>query len=149
MNGSLRRADESDLNLVESLDRAIFESEAWTLSMWQAELAQLFNHIFLSLSIDNPANPIGFASVSVLDDAVEIRKIGTLAPYRKKGVGLKLLDQIEALRQNQQKNKIILEVSEKNMSAIAFYQKNGFVTLSIRPRYYQDNSAAHCMTRKQ
>ena len=147
MNYSLRRADNQDAELVAAIDSAIFESQAWTLAMWQAELSQSFNHIILAVPLDNSSKPIGFVSASILDNAIEIRKIGSLIPFRKKGVGLRCLEAVERLRQEHRKEKIILEVSEKNTSAIAFYQKNGFVTISIRPRYYQDNSAAHCMAK--
>ena len=39
-------------------------------------------------------------------------------------------------------DRMLLEVSERNESAVAFYVAHGFTRIDVRPRYYRDGSDA-------
>lgn len=67
-----------------------------------------------------------------LYDRAEIEYICVLDQYKNKGIGSKLLNEIEKLNI---KN-ITLEVKESNQVAINFYKKNGFRIVAIRENYY-------------
>jgi ribosomal-protein-alanine N-acetyltransferase len=41
---------------------------------------------------------------------------------------------------------MLLEVSEHNEAALAFYRQRGFVEIDRRPRYYRDGAAAIVMS---
>mmetsp|Transcript_22262 Transcript_22262/g.21496 ORF Transcript_22262/g.21496 Transcript_22262/m.21496 type:complete len:82 (+) Transcript_22262:336-581(+) len=71
--------------------------------------------------------------------------ITVLKPYRRLGIASKLLQ--EAIReQAQEKNikKMKLHVQSANESALAFYEKHGFVVAEVLEDYYTDISPSDC-----
>lgn len=68
-------------------------------------------------------------------DRVEITYILVLEPYRKSGVGTKLLSYLDDFEN------ISLEVREGNIAAIEFYKKNGFSVVAKREKYYDGEDA--------
>ncbi len=58
---------------------------------------------------------------------------------RKKNVGSKMLNFIEKNKKTLKISEIYLEVSEDNIGAIKFYEKNNFVFFKIRHNYYTYN----------
>ena len=68
---------------------------------------------------------------------------------RRKKIATKLLNYIET--NNVNFSKIFIEVSEDNVEAINFYQKNNFVFLNFRHNYYRYNDKnihAKCFIKK-
>lgn len=74
----------------------------------------------------------GIVVYDLLYDRVEIEYIIVEDKYRKKGIGSKLIEEIE---KSNIKN-ITLEVRESNFTAINFYLSNGFRIETIRKNYY-------------
>ena len=64
----------------------------------------------------------------------EILLIYVCKYFRKKGLGTKLINQIEI--NNSYLKKIYLEVSKNNSDAILFYKKMKFKTVYIRKKYF-------------
>ena len=91
-----------------------------------------FNKVFLNslVSVDNEIN--GIIVYSLFYDRIEIEYIIVPEKYRKKGIGSKLLSEIE----KENINNITLEVRESNITAINFYKKNGYKIEAIRKNYY-------------
>ncbi len=58
---------------------------------------------------------------------------------RRKNIGSRLINFIEINSNLTNITKIFLEVSENNLEAIKFYEKNNFVFFKIRHNYYKDN----------
>ena len=59
-------------------------------------------------------------------DTLEVERIYILSRFQKLGLGKVLMDDAIKLANEMNKNKIWLGVWEKNMNAIAFYEKAGF-----------------------
>ena len=59
---------------------------------------------------------------------------------RREKIGTKLLNYFISNKKNFNISKIYLEVSEDNVSAIKFYEKNNFVFLNFRHNYYSYNN---------
>ncbi|MFS0876202.1 GNAT family N-acetyltransferase [Solibacillus isronensis] len=59
-------------------------------------------------------------------DALEVERIYILSRFQKLGLGKVLINEAIKLANEMNKNKIWLGVWEKNMNAIAFYEKAGF-----------------------
>ena len=70
-------------------------------------------------------------------DMVEILRIGVSRSNRRTGIALKLVEELKDFDKN-----IILEVSDNNTSALAFYKKAGFTESGTRENYYADGSNA-------
>lgn len=60
-------------------------------------------------------------------DALEVERIYILSRFQKLGLGKVLMKEAFKLANGKNKNKIWLGVWEKNMNAIAFYERTGFV----------------------
>ena len=60
--------------------------------------------------------------------------------YRRNKIGTKMLNYIEINRNITKISKLFLEVSENNMEAIKFYEKNNFVFFNFRHNYYRDDN---------
>ena len=70
---------------------------------------------------------------------------------RREKIGTKLLNYFISNKKNFNISKIYLEVSEDNVSAIKFYEKNNFVFLNFRHNYYRYNNRnihAKCFIKK-
>lgn len=76
----------------------------------------------------------GVIVYDLIYDRIEIEYIIVDEDYRKKGIGSKLLKEIE---KNKVKN-ITLEVRESNKGAINFYKNNGFNVEAVRKNYYEN-----------
>ena len=79
----------------------------------------------------------GFVLARLAADEAEILTIAVEAAARGRGVGRSLL--VETLRQavNAGARAIFLEVDERNSSALALYQRLGFVKVGERAGYYR------------
>lgn len=91
-----------------------------------------FNKVFFNslVSVDDKIN--GIIVYNLFYDRIEIEYIIVPEEYRKKGIGSKLLSEIE----KEKINNITLEVRVSNVNAINFYKKNGYKIEAIRKNYY-------------
>lgn len=91
-----------------------------------------FSKVFLNslVSVDNKIN--GIIVYNLFYDRIEIEYIIVPEEYRTKGIGSKLLLELE----KENINNITLEVRESNITAINFYKKNGYKIEAIRKNYY-------------
>lgn len=68
-------------------------------------------------------------------------------PYRRSGLGGKLLNFFIKQAVLRGVSRITLEVRMSNIGAINFYQKHGFKIVSTIPVYYKDGEGAYVMER--
>jgi len=67
-----------------------------------------------------------------------IMTLGCLAPYRKAGIGTKMLQHVlKFVEEDGNFDSIFLHVQVNNESAIKFYQKFGFSVVETKPAYYK------------
>ena len=92
-----------------------------------------YYHNFVIL-LDNKV--IGYISATIILDECNLIKIIIDSEYRKCGYGRKLLDRLIDKCKECGVTKIFLEVRSDNLVAKAFYKSMGFVTESIRLKYY-------------
>lgn len=81
---------------------------------------------------------IGFANGSWVLDEAELLNIAVAEQARRKCVATMLLEALENYFMEKNAEKIFLEVREKNLSAINFYEKHGFVKNGLRKKYYSN-----------
>ena len=84
-------------------------------------------------------NDKAFILCSVCLDEAEILTIGVVPEARQQGIGLELLNQMQALLKEQGVSKFFLDVNEKNMAARKLYAKFGFLQVGLRKGYYIEN----------
>lgn len=85
---------------------------------------------------------IGACIFEVILDEANLNYISVAIEFRKKGIGRSLVNAFMNMCHSLKVKKIILEVSTKNNSALAFYESLGFINIGFRPNYYKDGSDA-------
>lgn len=81
-----------------------------------------------------------FISFIILSDIVELEAIYTTPKSRKNGYGMKLMRQMENKAKENNSKSIFLEVRENNKIAQHLYQKNGYVVINQRKKYYGEEN---------
>merc|ERR1712126_770931 len=67
-----------------------------------------------------------------------IMTLGCLAPYRRLGIGTKMLEHVlNIVKEDGNYTSIFLHVQVNNESAIEFYKKFGFNTVETKEQYYK------------
>jgi len=98
---------------------------------------------------DDPENPC--------EGRIYIMTLGVLAPYRRYGIGTKLLDHILEQSESQRKatpqqpvKSLYLHVQTTNQEAVDWYTKRGFVIEKTVEGYYRniEDRDAHILVRK-
>ncbi len=85
--------------------------------------------------------PVGYIGLFDCDEDFNIIGIAVEKEYQRQGIGTRLLDKAICYAKENGKKSLSLEVDENNISAISFYEKQGFETISMRKHYYKDNDA--------
>lgn len=86
-----------------------------------------------SLGGDGPA---GFVLWRAIAGEAEILTIGVLPPWRRAGIGGRLLDGAIDRARSDKAETMFLEAAAGNAAALALYAARGFVTMGVRKAYY-------------
>ena len=123
-----------DLNSLRKLERACFDKDAWSLFDLIAVLS--WGDVIRLKAVDN-GNMIGFVACDTRPSqgAAWIATIAVDPRFQRRGVGRALLLACEA-RVNSPNMK--LTVRPSNHGAIAMYEKEGYRTVDIWKKYYND-----------
>lgn len=115
------------LNELEKLHSVCFPNKPWSAS----DFADLKKS-----GCDIIASQNGFIVWRVVADEAEIITIGVHPDARRGGIASAMLTLIENDAKQRGAQKIFLEVAENNHPARAMYERNGFVQIGVRPKYY-------------
>ncbi|MFA6708861.1 MAG: ribosomal protein S18-alanine N-acetyltransferase [Fusobacterium sp.] len=129
--------NKDDTNKLFYIEKKIFKNEAYSLKQIEEII---FMKNYTSYFIKEKDIISGYIIVFDNSETFEIMKIGVLEEKRKMGIGEKLINKIKEKEKN-----IFLEVRENNISAISFYEANGFKKIGIRKNYYKNKEHAILM----
>lgn len=130
------KMSEDDLDKVLELEKVLF-SDPWTYENYLYELNDNpYSNLYI---IKKDQDIIGYAGLWVLFEQGQITTIGINPKYQKQGYGKILLEYLINQAKAKEAETISLEVRVSNDTAIALYEKYGFITINIRKAYYQDN----------
>ncbi len=122
----------NDLN---DLDKSCFYKSFWRESIWNGLFDNRNSTIILEFE---QTFVVGQLMVMLIPPEAELLRIGVSERFRRKGIGNELIRRmVEDLESNRIKE-VFLEVREDNLSAIDFYQSNGFAKTGIRKDYYRN-----------
>lgn len=127
------------LDKLYEIEMACFKKEAFT----KQQIAQLLqNNNTISLVAKENSKIIGFiiGMISIEDNTIigHILTIDVSPSYRRKGVGIKLLQEVEKIFKNKQVMVCRLEVREDNIAALNLYCKLGYRKVGKLEHYYVD-----------
>ena len=132
----IRESNLNDLELINSL-----------MSYFNINVYNEINNPFVKFILcEINGKIIGCIDYSFFDDRIEINYIIVKEEYQHKGIATEMLEYM--IEKCKTIENITLEVSTKNIKAINFYHKNGFIDVSIRKNYYSDGSDAIMMMRR-
>jgi ribosomal-protein-alanine N-acetyltransferase len=134
----LRKLVVSDVDTVAALERSIF-TDPWSRSVFMRE-AQLGDDSWNRVAVDEVSGRIlGYLVAWFVADEVHLANVGVDPDLRRGGLAQQLLDEMIEEGSRRGARLVLLEVRRSNIVAQAFYEKNGFSTVTVRRRYYQDN----------
>ena len=81
---------------------------------------------------------LGYLEIRLVDGVVDIMNLYVNEEDRRKGVATSLMNE---MINNEEYNRIMLEVNENNNEAIRLYSKLGFREINLRERYYGSDTA--------
>lgn len=140
----IRAAGPGDVAAVAALETTLFGAEAWSVAQVRDELAGQTRQALVD---ERDGELVGYAVVMVLGDIADLQRIGVRPDLQRGGVAAGLLAAGLQAARERGADRMLLEVSEANAGARAFYAESGFVELDRRRRYYRDGSDALVLSR--
>jgi ribosomal-protein-alanine N-acetyltransferase len=139
---TIRRMEVRDIERVREIDRHSF-TLTWSENSYMYELTQNVNSRLWVAEVTNELTGnkkvAGILGAWMILDEVHIATLAVDPTYRQMHIGSQLLD--HALFQAGKEGAVVsrLEVRAGNLAAIKLYEKFGYSTVNIRPKYYVDN----------
>ena len=134
---SIKQINEKDFNLCCELDSNTIS--LWTKNQWANEFKKEGTEIF-GLSIKNIV--IGICVFQVVVDEAQINYFAIDQKFRERGFGSHLMSFLIERCEELNLKKLLLEVSQSNITAERFYSRFDFSTVGMRKNYYKDGSHA-------
>ena len=134
---SIKQINEKDIDLCYELDSKTIS--LWSKKQWANEFKKEGTKIF-GLLLENLV--IGICVFQVVIDEVQINYFVVNQNFRKRGFGSYLMSYLIKRCKKLNINKLLLEVSQSNITAENFYNRFDFSTVGIRKNYYKDGSDA-------
>jgi len=134
---SIKQINEKDIDLCYELDSSTISF--WTKQQWAGELKKEGTKVlvlFLSSLV------VGLCVFHVVLDEAQINFFVINKKFRKKGFGSYLMSYLIKKCEKLNLKKLLLEVSQGNVTAERFYSRFDFSTVGIRKNYYKDGSHA-------
>jgi len=132
---SLRTATAADVDALAALEADLFGADAWSPASVGAEVTAG------RVLVADEEGIAGYVVTLAAGDVLDLMRIAVRPDRRRHGLAHALLEAASTDR------RMLLEVSERNAGAIAFYAAEGFTEIARRDRYYRDGSAAVVMER--
>jgi len=133
----IKQINNKDIDLCYELDSNTIS--LWSKDQWANEFKKDGTKIF-GLLIKNLV--IGICVFQVVLDEAQINYFVVNKKFRKKGFGSYLMIYLIKKCEKLNLKKLLLEVSQSNVTAETFYSRFDFSTVGIRKNYYKDGSHA-------
>ena len=134
---SIKQIKENYIDLCYELDSNTIS--LWSKKQWANEFKKEGINIF-GLLISNLV--IGICVFQVVFDEAQINYFVVNKKFRKKGFGSYLMSYLIKKCEKLNLKKLLLEVSQSNVTAERFYRRFDFSTVGLRKNYYKDGSHA-------
>jgi len=134
---SIKQINEKEIDLCYELDLKTIS--LWSKKQWASEYKKDGTKIF-GLLIKKLV--IGICVFHVVLDEAQINYFVVNKKFRKKGFGSYLMSYLIKKCEKLNLKKLLLEVSQSNVTAESFYSRFDFSTVGTRKNYYKDGSHA-------
>lgn len=133
------QAADPDLDAINAIGEASFSTS--TRMDAREELSRPFTHGWVARlpGTRGRGTPVGYVVTWHVADELHILNVAAASQYRRRGVGLALMDTALAYARERKVRLIVLEVRMGNTPAVQMYRNMGFFAIGLRPGYYSDN----------
>ena len=129
----IRRLTYADLPQVVAIERRAFTSP-WSLAMFVLELSKPSG---ICLAATTEQELVGYLVCSRYDTVWHVMNVAVDPDRRRRGIGTALIGAL--LERVGPDAQVTLEVRRSNAGAQVLYERFGFRSAGVRPRYYADN----------
>lgn len=129
MEIEIRKMTKKDVEGVWNIEKECF-SQPWTLEDFYGELENVYGLTLIAVRDDEVA---GFLNARNVCGEIYINNIGVSQKFRRKGIGKKLLCELEKA----DCEFITLEVRKSNLAAIRLYEGCGYEKVGERKNFYE------------
>jgi ribosomal-protein-alanine N-acetyltransferase len=132
-------ATEMDLEAIDAIEVLSFPTP-WPMVTFAGELEREWARIDVGrVATADGMTIVAFNNYWLVTTELHVLHIATHPDHRGRGYGMQLLaHSIEAAIATGA-SLATLEVRRSNLAAISLYERSGFKTVHVRPRYYQDD----------
>ena len=134
---SIKEIKEKDIELCYEIDSKTIS--LWSKKQWTDEFAKKGTKVF-GILLANLV--IGICVLHVVLDEGYINYFVIDPKFRERGFGTYLMNYLIKRCEKSNIKKLLLEVSQNNLTAEKFYTRFDFFTVGIRKNYYKDGSDA-------
>lgn len=137
--------DETHVADVAELEKVCF-SDPWSEKSISSELC---NPLSLWMVAVDEGKVVGYVGSQSVLGWSDMMNLAVSPDYRRRGIGEKLVAMLVEELRNRKNTCLTLEVRVSNLSAIALYEKFGFVAVGKRPNYYHNPKEDALIMRKE
>ena len=137
MSMNIRAWEEKDISRIEEIERACFR-DPWTRTDLEGVVKFSCYQSFLA---EEGGQVCGYGCMIALFETAEIANVAVDLPFRKRGIGRKILLAMHEKAKELGASEALLEVRKSNAAAIALYESEGYIPYGIREKYYGDEDA--------
>ncbi len=142
----IRTATPDDVPAIAALEAACLGADAWSALLVEEGVTGALPTIRY-LVAESGGAVAGYAAASIVADIAELQRIAVDAGHRRAGIATELLDGVVDAATREGADRLLIEVREDNVGALAFYAVAGFVEIDRRRNYYRDGGTAVVMRR--
>lgn len=132
-------SDQHLLRQVAEIEQMI-QSDNWNeqqiSELLQQDINQCWGVLETDLSQTSEEKIVAYCIISTVFEVAEVLRIGTHPDYQRRGLAASLLQTLIKVMPKKQLERILLEVRQDNVAAIALYEKMGFEVIHVRKGYY-------------
>ena len=133
---NIRRMTLADVDRVHAIEAATFPTP-WSRQSFTDEMER--NACARYLVAEEDGTIVGYAGAWMIFEEGHVTNIAVDQAYRGRGIGRALLAALMQYAANLGVAYLTLEVRRSNLVAQRLYERFGFVRLSVRKQYYEDN----------
>lgn len=100
----------------------------------------LRNRNAIGMVVEHDGNVIGFVIYELHKERLHILNMAVHPDYQRQGVGRAIVAKLTSKLEHDRRNRILLEVRESNLTALAFLRHCGFEAKRIMPNFYQETT---------